>query len=170
MRLTETLRFAALTTLLSAGGSALARENPPMIGSNVIDCAAYDARFGNGACLEMCLRYQISRTEDCYIKDGIAYISFYQLWRAVGALGPFDPMELEPGAGIGVEVGEELGEGGGVLTLSADAELLVSLDAADGTGETLFGATVEVAVGAGDRVSAIFLDPAFGGVVQLSLR
>jgi hypothetical protein len=166
MRLTETLRFAALTTVLSAGGAALAREKPPMIGSSVIDCAEYDAWFGNGACLEMCLRYQFSKSEDCYIKDGIAYISFYQLWRAVGTLGPFEPALLEAGHGLGVEVGDL----GGVLTLEANEELLVSWEAADGVAETLFGATVEVAVGPGDRVSAIFLNPEVDGVVQLSLR
>lgn len=166
MRLTETLRFAALTTLLSAGGAAFARENPPIIGSGAVDCAQYDAWYGAGACAAMCLRYQLSRTEDCYIKNGIAYISFYQLWRAAGDPGTFEHAELEPGLGLGVEVGDQ----GGVLTLQADEELIVSWEAADGVAETLFGATVEVAVGPGDRVSAIFLNPEVGGVVQLSLR
>jgi hypothetical protein len=165
----QTLGLAALTALLGAGGPATAREKPPMIGSSVIDCAQYDAWYGAGACAEMCRLYQFSKSEDCYIKGGFAYISFFQLWRFVGEAGEFEAAELEPGHGIGVEIGGEAGEGG-VLTLWADAELLVSWEASDGVGETLYGATVEVAVGAGDRVSALFIDPSAGGVVQLSLR
>lgn len=166
MRTSQTLGLAALTTLISVAGPAVAREKPPRIGTGVVDCAAYDAWFGPGACAEMCRRYQFSRTEECYIKDGFAHISYYVLWRSAGEAGAFEPAVLDPGVGVGVEIDA----GGGILTLQAEEPLVVSWEAADGAAESLLGAHLDVAVGPGDRVSAAFVDPAYSGVVQLSLN
>ncbi len=167
MRPTDTFRLFALTALLGAGGAALAREKPPLIYSQPISCLEFESMED---CIKFCSIWEAMADRTCYIKDGWAMLSIYDLWIAAGEPGDFEPAVLRPGHGVGVEVGETLGEAGGVLTLRADAELLVSWESADGAAETLLGSTVEVAVFPGDRVSAVFNDPEVGGVVLLSLR
>jgi hypothetical protein len=162
MRTQQTLGLAALTTLLSAGGVALAREKPPVISTRAISCLAFDSME---ECERFCRAVEAAPDRTCYIKDGWAIIQEYILWFAAPEPGAFEPAVLDPGVGVGVEIDE----GGGVLTLQAEDELVVSWEAADGAAESHLGATVELAVGPGDRVTAVFLNPTVGGVVQLSL-
>ena len=172
-------RLPLLVAALLGGVSLAHAERIGVPVTEYIDCTTYDKKHGDGACEAMCIEanevlFALPHREGwhlvditCKMEDGSAvYTRWYKKYE--GGFDQYEPLRTIPGHGGGVEIGD----GGGVLELRGDAEIIVVVDDTEGgRSETYVSAEGgSIPVSPGDLVWLAFSDPLADGEITVELR